>query len=75
MDRSTLMAHESMWGHEPDQANRDLPRLTKDEQALYDELRDNRIRRHLRLEQEMIGFGHVNAALSALDELASLALQ
>lgn len=60
------MAHEELWGHEPDQTIRDLPRLTKDEQALFDELRDNRIRSHLRLEQEMIGFGHVSAALNAL---------
>lgn len=63
MDRQTLMAHEDLWGHEPDQTIRDLPRLTKDEQALFDELRDNRIRSHLRLEQEMIGFGHVSTAL------------
>ena len=66
MDRPTLMAHESLWGNEADQVVHDLPRLTKDERALFDELRDNRIRNHLRLEQEMIGFGHVRAALSAL---------
>ena len=66
MDRQTLMAHECLWGHEPDQVIRDLPRLTKDERALYDELRDNRIRSHLRLEQEMIGFGFVSAALGTL---------
>ena len=53
--------------HEPDQVIRDLPRLTKDERALYDELRDNRIRSHLRLEQEMIGYGYVSIALDALD--------
>jgi hypothetical protein len=67
MDRSTLMAHESMWGSEPNQVVHDLPRLTKDERALYDELRDNSIRNHLRLEQEMIGFGFVSAALGDLD--------
>ena len=66
MDRPTLMAHEDLWGHEPDQVIRDLPRLTKDERALYDELRDNRIHNHLRLEQEMIGFGHVSAALGII---------
>jgi hypothetical protein len=67
MDRPTLIAHESMWGHEPDQVIRDLPRLTKDERVLYDELRVNRIRNHLRLEQEMIGFGHISAALGGYD--------
>ncbi|MFZ4536988.1 Wadjet anti-phage system protein JetD domain-containing protein [Propionivibrio sp.] len=43
-----------------------MPRLAADESALYDDLRDNRIGRNLRLEQERIGFGWVEAALSAL---------
>ena len=64
MDRETLMAHEAYWGEEPDPVTRDLPRLTPDEHALYDDLRDHRIRRHLRLEQERVGFGWVNAALT-----------
>jgi hypothetical protein len=34
----------------------DLHRLTSEERALYDDLRDNRIRTGLRLEQEHIGF-------------------
>jgi hypothetical protein len=33
-----------------------LHRLTPEERALYDDLRDNRIRTGLRLEQEHIGF-------------------
>lgn len=33
----------------------DLPRLTDAERALFDELRDNRIRKGLRLEQEACG--------------------
>ena len=37
-----------------------------DEHALYDDLRDNRIRKNLRLEQERVGFGWVMAALSRL---------
>jgi hypothetical protein len=36
--------------------------------ALYDELRDNRIRNNLRLEQEMIGFGRVEATLRELKD-------
>jgi hypothetical protein len=44
----------------------DLPRLAADERALFDELRDNRIRRSLRLEQERIGFQWVQAALARL---------
>lgn len=63
MDRSTLMAHKSSWGEEVDQAQHDLPWLTETEQALYDELRDNRIRRNLRLEQERVGFEWVQATV------------
>jgi len=70
MDRGTLMAHETMWDVEPDPARQDLPRLTRVESALYDELRDNRIRPGLRLEQEYIGFGFLLAALNELEELA-----
>lgn len=66
MERSTLMAHQVLWGTEPDQVIHDLPNLTDAERALFDELRDNRIRRNLRLEQEMIGFGFIQAALASL---------
>jgi len=66
MDRATLMAHEGLWGLEGDQVIRDLPRLTPSEGALFDELRDNRIRVGLRLEQEHVGFPWVVAALGAL---------
>lgn len=64
MDRPTLMAHEVLWGEEDDQVVHDLPRLTETERALFNDLRDNRIRRNLRLEQEMIGFGKIKAALA-----------
>lgn len=64
MDRNTLMAHRAQWGDEPDSIQRDLPRLRPDEQALYDELRWQRIEaRALRLEQERLGFGWVRDAL------------
>ncbi|WP_434110721.1 DUF3322 domain-containing protein [Methylocaldum sp. GT1TLB] len=66
MDRETLMAHPSQWVTEPQPVRRDLPRLTREEQALYDDLRDNRIRPSLRLEQERIGFGWIEAALDRL---------
>ena len=66
MDRATLLAFEAQWGEEDQQTLRDLPRLNPDEQALYDDLRDNRLRRNLRLEQERIGFGWVEVALAAL---------
>ncbi|WAK00529.1 DUF3322 domain-containing protein [Methylobacter sp. YRD-M1] len=66
MDRDTLQAFAPLWGEEGGQTLRDLPRLNPEETALYDDLRDNRIRKNLRLEQERIGFGYVESALSAL---------
>ena len=66
MDRHTLDAFKPVWGVEDTPLLRDLPRLTNDEQALYDDLRDNRIRPNLRLEQERISFGWVLAALAKL---------
>ena len=66
MDRNTLLAFESLWGEEKKQTLRDLPRLNADERALYDDLRDNLIRKNLRLEQERIAFGWVESALAGL---------
>lgn len=66
MDRATLLTFEAQWGKEEKQTLRDLPRLSQEEQALYDDLRDNRVRKNLRLEQERIGFGWVESALAAL---------
>ena len=63
MDRATLMAFESLWGTEGRPIHRDLPRLTSEERALYDDLRDHRIGRSFRLEQERIGFVWVASAL------------
>jgi hypothetical protein len=64
MDRATLAAHQMHWGEEPDQVLHDLPRLTAEERALFDDLRDNRIRKNLRLEQERVGFGWVTDGLA-----------
>jgi hypothetical protein len=66
MDRSTLMAFESQWGSEEKQTLSNLSRLNREENQLYDDLRDNRIRKNLRLEQEMIGFSRVESAVSCL---------
>lgn len=67
MDQATLLAHADHWGEEPQPVGRDLPRLTMQETEVYNTLRDNRIRPHLRLEQERIGFGRVQAALQSLN--------
>ena len=66
MDRSTFLEFESLWGSEDAPLDRDLGALTAEERALYDELRDNRLGRNLRLEQERIGFGWVRDVLSRL---------
>ncbi len=66
MDESTLMHHVDHWGHEQQAQQRDLPRLTPDERAVYNTLRDNRLRTGLRLEQERIGFGWVRQSLDIL---------
>jgi hypothetical protein len=65
------MAHESLWGEESDPCVCDLPTLTEVEAALFNELRDNRIRKNLRLEQERVGFLTVAAALQAETRSAS----
>ena len=69
MDRATLLAHADHWGEEPQPLSRDLPRLTAEEGALYDDLRDNRLRPRLRLEQERVGFGWVQQALACFKSL------
>ena len=66
MDQATLMAHAAQWGDEPQPLLRELSRLTVEERALFDALRDNRLRVGVRLEQERIGFGWLQQALAAL---------
>lgn len=61
MDRASLDAHVAFWGRE------DKPqRLTPEELRLYDDLRDNRIREGLRLEQEHLSFGWVREQIERL---------
>ena len=66
MDRSTLLAFESLWGTEDSPIDRELPRLTAQERTLYDDLVADRFGWHVRLEQERIGFGWVGDALARL---------
>jgi hypothetical protein len=67
MDRETLLAHRLHWGQETEPARHDLPHLTPEEGALYDELRFDRIRTGLRLEQERVGYGWLSDKLSQLE--------
>lgn len=67
MDMATLQGHADHWGFEPQPLMRDLPRLTLAEADVYNALRDERFRPHLRLEQERLSFGWVQRALAGLE--------
>lgn len=71
MDKGTLHAHAGMWGVEEKPLRTDLHRLTTEERELYDDLRFDRIRAGLRLEQEHIGFRWVSERLEALRDACS----
>jgi hypothetical protein len=71
MDHETLQAHASSWGVEHKPTRVELQRLTAPERALYDDLRDNRIRNGLRLEQEHVGFRWVLERLGRLPQAST----
>ena len=56
MDEETLLAHRDAWGKEPSPSRAALTRLTPEEAALYQALRDDRFGSAVRLEQELIGW-------------------
>lgn len=66
MDRDTLLSYREQWVDEPAPALRDLPRLDENEQALFNDLRDNRLAMRIRLEQEKIPFSRIEEALKQL---------
>lgn len=66
MDRATLLAHRALWGQEPERHEKDLVALTPEESEVYDDLRFDRLGDRVRLEQEHIGFAHVQRALVGL---------
>lgn len=68
MDSETLLAHRDYWGAEEKPTRRELHRLTAEELAVYNDLRDNRLQPSLRLEQERLRFGWVRSAVEAAVE-------
>ncbi len=66
MDRATLGAHEEVWGREDQPQRNALHRLRPEESLLYDDLRENRIREGLRLEQEHLRFTWVRERIHRL---------
>lgn len=67
MDRSTLLAHRTLWGVEPSPYKNELTRLRDNERALYDDLHSDRLGHKVRLEQERVRFGWL---MQALEEIA-----
>jgi hypothetical protein len=67
MDRDTLLAHRHLWVAEPaEHRYRGEPEcLTVAERELFEDLRDDRIGERVRLEQERIGYGAVQATVRA----------
>jgi hypothetical protein len=63
MDRETLLAHRSAWVREEPPFAGELPGLTVDERALYEDLIANRYGDGVRLEQERIAYGWVERRL------------
>lgn len=64
LSKSTYgLAGQALWNDEVSPTQRDLPHLTPDERAVYDSLRDNRLGKNVRLEQERIPFTQLQAAL------------
>jgi hypothetical protein len=67
MDRSTLEGNSHLWVGESSPYVGELSRLRAAEQALYDDLRYNRLGERVRLEQERIGFRWVEQAIKAIE--------
>ena len=66
MDRATLFSHRHLWGMEAENQHclDDLTHLKPEEQTLYNDLRDNRFGRNIRLEQERIRFADLLAGVA-----------
>ncbi|MCP2297051.1 hypothetical protein APR11_003483 [Nocardia amikacinitolerans] len=62
MDRTSLLAHESHWGAEPNPTREHLESLTPDEASLYTDLVEGVLGRSVRLEQERISYTAIEQA-------------
>ena len=75
MDRETLLTHEALWGAETPgkRFTGTLAHLTQQELELFDDLKQNRLGPHLRLEQERIRFSVLLDALRRLQGYPNVA--
>lgn len=69
MDRATLLSHHAQWSVEPAPHTGELGRLDAEEQALYDDLRRDRLGSGVRLEQERVRFGCVRSVISQIGKI------
>jgi hypothetical protein len=66
MDRATLLEHKISWVREPKPFLGNLRHLEAEEAALYQELASDMIQENIRLEQELIRYGEVEAAIGRI---------
>ncbi|MFZ6758183.1 Wadjet anti-phage system protein JetD domain-containing protein [Undibacterium sp. Ji50W] len=59
MDRESLLSHEMHWCEEGNQVTHDLHMLNAEELSVFEDLRNQRLGKNLRLEQERIQFEYV----------------
>lgn len=72
MDETTLLAHQELWGREPQPCRHELAGLTEAEQAVYDGLRTDRWGEAVRLEQERVGWSWALRSLGVTSPLNGL---
>jgi len=66
MDRQTLLDHRDFWVAEEHQETAGLANLDEQERLLYDDLRQDRLGSHIRLEQERISYSYLQEKLEKL---------
>ena len=66
MDREVLLAHRELWVREPSQMQRALSNLTVAENDLLQDLQQDKLGPNVRLEQELINYQDVVAAVAGL---------
>lgn len=66
MNRETLMAHQPLWVHEETPSLATLSRLDPDEQALFDDIVNDRLGKNVRLEQERVSYAFLERSLRTI---------
>lgn len=69
MDQQTLLEHRCHWVQETNPEKRDLCRLDVSEALVYDDLRFDRLGKHVRLEQERIAYSVLENTLRTIEDV------